>query len=318
MAYFRQIYGQASPERAYQVESLHYAYSWDGAHWITINHNQPVYIPEIDGQPANIRDPFLARGPEGDFHLLSTEGTYGGCSKSLLYARSHDLVHWEGARRLPVMESAPEAKNAWAPEFIYDPVQKDYFVFWSSTLAEKVWAGKHIWYTRTRDFQTFAPPRPLFDPGLNIIDAHIVPAAGKFYLFFKPDSDNATKYVRVAAADQLEGPYQILTEGVTPAVSEGPHVMRGSRPDLWYLFYDLAYTNAYGLSVSQDLIHWEIVHSLHFPEDTRHGSFLSISEDELALLLWQYDFRFLVETTGRATLDMAGTLPRESEVSTRI
>ncbi len=296
LAYFRQIYDRVSPERAYASESLHYAYSWDGAHWTAINHNRPVYFPVLDGCTVNIRDPFIGRGPDGSFHLLCTEGTQDSYGGSLVYAHSDDLIHWGKVHRIPIMEAIPGARVAWAPEFVYDPLCNDFFVFWSSTLAEEVREGKHIWCSRTPDFQVFSSPRPLFDPGLNVIDAHIVCADHRCLLFFKPDMTDETKYVGVAVADQLEGPYEMMAEGITPAVSEGPQVMRRSQPDAWYLYYDLAYENRYGLSISTDLAHWEPVGKVSFPEDARHGSFLSISEDELAMILWRYDFRFMVES----------------------
>jgi hypothetical protein len=54
-------------------------------------------------------------------------------------------------------------------------------------------------------------------------------------------------------------------------------------------------TNRYGLSLSNDLIHWDVNGDVSFPEDACNGSFLAIQEDELAALLWRFDFRFLVE-----------------------
>jgi hypothetical protein len=131
---------------------------------------------------------------------------------------------------------------------------------------------------------------------MNVIDAHIVPTDQRYLLFFMTGMGNELKTVRMAVAEQLDGPYEIVTGTIAPAGSEGPQVMRRCQPDAWYLYYDLAGTNRYGLSTSTDLDRWVPAAKVSFPGDARRGSFLSISEDELAMILWRYDFRFLVES----------------------
>jgi hypothetical protein len=47
-----------------------------------------------------MRDPFLMRGPDHEYHLV---GTWGWRGQSLGYAHSPDLVHWPEQREIPIM-----------------------------------------------------------------------------------------------------------------------------------------------------------------------------------------------------------------------
>ena len=137
LAYFRQIYShkvdttpagvtlvRLAPEDV-RIEALHLAYSYDGRHWTPLNDNRPT-LPASTLE-ERIRDPFLRRGPDGWFHLLAT---CGWSSKDIYYRRSRDLIHWEQPRYLPITDGLPQARNAWAPEWVWDHEQGNYFVFW--------------------------------------------------------------------------------------------------------------------------------------------------------------------------------------------
>ncbi len=293
-AYFRQIYSQRVDLTAEGVkftpltdedlliEALHLAYSHDGLHWTPLNGNQPV-LPSTF-QTDRIRDPFVRRGPDGNFHLLATGGM---AATDVYYARSRDLIHWDEHRSLSVMGSSEGARNAWAPEFLFDPDRHDYFVFWSSSHGRFGWYDSRIWCSRTTDFQSFSPPRVLFDPGFTVIDATIVPFEGTFYMFFKDErfgyKHGEHRFIQVATAANLEGPYTIATEPVTPSITEGPALMQ-AEDGQWYLFFDRCMENAYGVAVGHDLLHWQEAADPHFPPNARHGSILAVSEEELSML----------------------------------
>ena len=155
-AYFRQIYSHRvdlAPEgvqlvrlthESLSVEALHLAYSHDGLTWTPLNGNRPV-LPTTTAD-ERIRDPFVGRGVDGAFHLLATGG---GVATDIVYARSWDLIHWEHRRSVPIMSSVAGARNAWAPEFVFDPEHHDYCVFWSSSFGAHGWDDSRIWYART-------------------------------------------------------------------------------------------------------------------------------------------------------------------------
>ncbi len=294
LAYFRQIYThrvdltadgvQLFPLSAEQLlsEALHLAFSYDGLHWTALNRNQPIFTP---GDNQRIRDPFIRRGRDGNFHLLATGGW---AVTGMYYARSNDLIHWTDERTLPIMEQVPAARNVWAPEFIFDAQHNQYLVYWSSSRGKNGWDDSRIWYAHTLDFQTFSPPRVLFDPGYTVIDATIVPLSDACYMFFKDERfghvHGEHRYIQVAAAPSLAGPYTCVTAAVTPSITEGPTVMRAPESGQWYLMYDHCMDNRYGVSVSEDLLSWRVVDDIEFPPNARHGSVFSVTERELAKL----------------------------------
>jgi hypothetical protein len=84
------------------TDGLHLAYSVDGYHWDSIGGS--YLIPEVGGKL--MRDPSIARGKDGTFHLVWTTNWKG--DKGFGYASSKDLVHWSKQQFIPVMEHEPE------------------------------------------------------------------------------------------------------------------------------------------------------------------------------------------------------------------
>jgi hypothetical protein len=300
LAYFRQIYqGKVDVTEAAGVtvipltqekvlaESLHLAWSRDGRVWTALNDNRPVWPNPPTAH--RVRDPFVARGPaDGFFHLVATGGDK---KRGCLYARSRDLLDWEPPRSLPLMESVPQVRNVWAPEWVWDPEQENYFVFWSSSSGEHGWDDSRIWCARTADWETWTPPQVLFDPGYTVIDATITRHEGTFYLFFKDERfghkhGGEFRFIKVATAPVLDGPYTVATEAVTPSITEGPAVFRPNGDyGPWLLLCDHCMDNRYGAFASEDLLRWQPVGDAVFPPEARHGSVFAVTEDEFPALV---------------------------------
>ncbi len=77
-------------------DGLHLALSHDGFPWTPLNGDRSFLRPEI-GKKL-MRDPCLAQGPDGAFHLVWTTGWTAESGKVVGYARSRDLVHWSAPR----------------------------------------------------------------------------------------------------------------------------------------------------------------------------------------------------------------------------
>jgi hypothetical protein len=308
-AYFRQRYeGRVEIDaegRAHQVplpnpmkeEQLHLALSTDGRHWEPINGNRPVW-------DQHLRDPFMARGPDGLWHLVATggrSGSRGGQTNSgpaCLYATSRDLLKWDNVRSLHLMkgvrnEAGQMARNIWAPEWFLDRVTGEFVLLWSSSFEDAGWKRSRVWFARTRDWQTFTPAKTLFAPQYSVIDGTLLEHAGTYYLFHKEEEFSAKtgerRAIRLATADRLEGPYQIhqgpLNQGqIAPVITEGPTVIPDPQKPGWLLLYDYCMSNGYGVSSSPDLLHWSIEESVSLPPDARHGSIARLSAAEAALL----------------------------------
>ena len=295
LAYFRQIYSGRieTTEAGVEVvqlteeelcaEHLHLAYSADGRHWTALNGNSPTFM-RADG--GIIRDSFVQRGPDGWFRLV---GTGGPSPRSCFYARSENLMDWQDERQIPLMENHPEVCNVWATEWIYDAVQGNYFVFWSSSNGSEGWDDSRIWACRTADFQTFTAPFVLFDPGYTVIDATLIQKGDQWIMIFKDErfghQHGEHRFLKVATAAHLEGPYRVVTENITESITEGPAVLE-VEPECWLLLYDWCMANDYGASESRDLIHWRPLPKgeIAFPPNARHGSVFRITPAELTAL----------------------------------
>lgn len=262
-------------------EALHYAYSDDGLSWHALNGNRPVMRAEVGNK--SIRDPYIRQGPDGWFHLVSTNSWK---AVNLIYARSKDLLTWESQRLLPVMADVPETKNVWAPEFVYDEERNDYLIFWSSVTSPE--GHQRTWCCRTRNFESLTKPKVLFDPGYTQIDATIVQDKGTWHLIYKDERgenrrDTDNKAMRVAVSKCLEGPYKPVTGLVTPHLTEGPTVFRaGGR---WLMLYDHFMDHKWGAAESQNLKTWSVLEdALTVPDKARHGCVLSITKEQLGKL----------------------------------
>lgn len=253
-----------------------FATSTDGYHWTPANKGRPWYPVEQPGEL--MRDPFIARGPDHEFHMVWTWGWRG---QSIGYAHSPDLVHWSEQREIPLMAGTPGAANTWAPEIYWDAGKSKWLIVWSSTVEGRH-EGNRIYSTLTADFKTFSHPEIFFDPGYMVIDATILQTAGKYYLVFKDERlEPLHKQVKIAEGDTLEGPWRNISEALTEPWSEGP-----SAVDLggeYIIYYDhYRDPRRYEAIRSTDLRHWTpVTDRMTLPENAKHGGFLKLTAAEL-------------------------------------
>jgi hypothetical protein len=291
LAYFRSGINQTDMKRF-----LHYAYSRDGLHWYELNNNNGVWAKNLI-----VRDPFLNKGPDGKWHLVFTTGN----PSAIGYAESEDLINWSDGENIPVMKNYKNVVNAWAPEWTYDSSAGVYRIYWASTL-DSVKADNNKQYTcTTTDWKTFSDATLLFDPGYSVIDAHIAPYDGRFYMFYKDesllfDNDPVTNgsAIRTASAAKLEGPYMdISTDWVTPINTEGSTVLKLPNSDKWYHMYDYWSQGKFGIKEStniKDKDGWSrelTPSSYRFPFQVRHCSAAYLTEKELWRIIERYSLQ---------------------------
>jgi hypothetical protein len=281
------------------VDKLHIALSADGRHWTPLNGNNPVW-------EQRIRDPFVRKGPDGTWRILTTGGARGldrakvgpGC----LYATSPDLIHWQVEGPLPLMkdvrdESGALARNIWAPEWFYNDKTGEYMLIWSSSFKDAGWKDSRLWYCTTRDWKIFTPAKVLFDPPYSVIDGTLLEHSGTYYLFHKEEEFGAgtgeRRAIRLATSVKPEGPYTIiegpLNKGqIVPVITEGPTVMKDPARPGWLLLYDYCMTDRYGASRSTDLVHWTVEDDVSFPPEARHGCVTLLTPAEANAVLEYY------------------------------
>src|SRR4030095_5990155 len=151
------------------TDGLRLAYSYDGYHWTDFD--TTFLKPTVDDKV--MRDPSIARGPDGIYHLVFTSAWKG--SKSFGYASSSDLIHWSDQQRIPVMQYNSTTVNVWAPELFYDDEAKDFIIIWASTIPFRFPKGQEDednnhrrYFTVTKDFKSFSETKLFLDPGFSV------------------------------------------------------------------------------------------------------------------------------------------------------
>jgi len=281
-------------------DGLHLAGSADGYRWEALNGGRSYLQPTV-GKARLMRDPCIVRGPDGIYHMVWTSGWN---ETGIGYASSPDLVRWSAQRELPVMAHEPTTLNAWAPEIAWDEKRGEYLIFWSSTIpgrfpaseaaGDDAGANKYnhrIYATTTRDFVTFTPTRLFYDPGFSVIDATFLRTTLGDWLLVKDETRHPPrKYLQLARAAGLQGPFEPLGAPISPAGlwTEGPTALQVG--DDVIVYYDAYTTKHYGALRSRDLVHWEdVTAQMHFPDEgtprrMRHGTALQVPADVLARL----------------------------------
>jgi beta-xylosidase len=269
-------------------DGLYLSWSRDGYLWTPLNGDRPMLRPCV-GESRLMRDPSLALGPDGTFHLVWTTAWSG---KTLGHASSNDLIHWSEQRAVGVMLHEPHAENVWAPELFHDRRKAEWLLLWSTTItgrfpdeADMSHHNHRIYASTTKDFETFTPARLFFEPGFNVIDAALLEAGGRYYLFVKDERlKPAKKHLFIAESDRVEGPYHEISEPITGDWVEGPSPIKIG--DDYFCYFDRYRDNVYGAIVSRDLKHWtDVTDRVRFPQGYRHGSCVEVSKAVLERLL---------------------------------
>ena len=268
-------------------DGLHLAYSPDGLKWEALKDGKSLVAPTV-GNDKLMRDPFILQGKDGLFHMVWTSSWK---ERQIGYASSKDLINWSEQKAIPVMAHEPTAKNCWAPEMVYDPQNKNYIIFWATTIpgrhsdvasSESEKGLNHRMYcTTTSDFQNFSPTKIFFNPDFSVIDATILPKGNTFYMFLKNENSNPPeKNIRVTQSQHASGPYPIeVSAPITGKYwAEGPTALEVG--DYVYVYFDKYTEHKYGAVRSKNMKDWEDVSDkVSFPDGVRHGTAFKVSNE---------------------------------------
>ena len=272
-------------------DGLHLAYSRDGMNFKVLNNDNSFLTPKV-GVSKLMRDPCIIRTDDGIFHIVWTAGW---TERGIGYASSKDLINWSEQKYIRVMDKEPTAKNCWAPEIIYDKKNKQFLIFWATTIpgrfpeSEKsgdTGYNHRIYSVTTKDFKTFSDAKLFYDKGFNVIDATIVNTGKNYVMFIKDETkEPPQKNIRVTTSGSLYGPWSAPSTPITGKYwAEGPTSIKID--DTWYVYFDKYIEKKFGAVKSKDLIHWEdISDKITFPDGVRHGTIFEVNEKVLDRLL---------------------------------
>jgi hypothetical protein len=262
------------------TDGLRFVWSEDGYKWTEI---PGVFLKPGAGTSKLMRDPSLVGGPDGTFHLVWTTGWQG--DRGFGYARSKDLVHWSEQRFIPAMEHEPTTVNVWAPEVFYDAPRERFIICWASTIPgrfpdheEPHDNNQRMYYTTTRDFETFEPTKLFYDPDFSIIDATIVRPdanADDRYVLVLKDNSRPTRNLRAAFGSSPLGPWSDVSPPFTDQFTECPTVTKVG--DDWLIYYDAYQTGRYGAAKTRDFKTFvDATDDVEFPKGHKHGTVLVV------------------------------------------
>lgn len=259
-------------------DGLHLAWSPDGYHWSALNGGGSYLTPKV-GNSKLMRDPCVAQGPDGTYHMVWTSGWN---ENNIGHASTRDFITWTEQEEIPVMAHEPTVRNSWAPEIEYDSEREEFIIFWASTIPDRFTetAGSsedaynhRMYYTTTTDFETFAPTKLFLDPGFSVIDATFLKTRDRgLYLIIKDETlEPPRKYLQIAPAETMQGPFGEFSAPFTPEGrwAEGPSAIQIG--DEYLVYYDAYRDGHYSASRSTDLTTWEDVSDqMTFIEGDRH------------------------------------------------
>jgi len=256
---------------------LYLAMSTDGYHWDDLG--GPYLKPEV-GKQKVMRDPSVAQGPDGTFHMVWTSSWKGDLGFG--YASTKDFIHWSKEQFIPVMAYDTSTVNVWAPEIFYDDGKNNFIIVWASTIPYKFKKGEEeernnhrLYYTITKDFVTFSKTKLFFDPGYSVIDAMIVKRGKKDYVLLHKDNTRHFRNIRVSFGKSPLGPWSKSSDPFTSYKSEGPTVAKVGEDYL--IYYDSYGKKTYSAVKTTDFkIFKDISNQISLPIGHKHGTIFMV------------------------------------------
>ncbi|MDD3322526.1 MAG: glycoside hydrolase family 43 protein [Paludibacter sp.] len=255
------------------TEGLRFIYSEDGLIWDTI---PGIWLKPIVGNQKVLRDPSIAKTPDGVFHLVWTSSWKGDLGFG--YAESKDLIHWSKPRLIEVMKNEPTTINVWAPDIFYDNENNQFVVVWASCVpgkfpdgVEEIENNHRLYYITTKDFKTISDTKLLYEPGFSSIDATIVKRESSDYVLVFKDNTRPNRNLKIAFATSPTGPYRAPSTTFSEDFVEGPTVIK--KDNDYLIYFDEYKTSTYGAVKTNDFIHFQnISNKISVPVGHKHGT----------------------------------------------
>ena len=294
-------------------ENLYYAISDNGFDYTPINDGKMVMASDTVSNKKGIRDPYITRGQEGKFYMVTTDmkSEEGWDSnRGLVLYTSDDLINWKHSA-VHIPDRFPEWKNVtrvWAPEVIWDPSYENengtkgrYLVYFSMLTNDGKLDYDKIFYSYANDDFTdlMTDPVLLYDGGNATIDGDIIynDSTNRYHMVFKDEAHGGLYQVTsptLTAQNGSEpgsqwgdfsGPLQ-----QTDVAVEGAGLFRLADSGEWVLMYDCYGTGIYQFCTSEDLKNFKLHNQTQKSGifTPRHGSVIVITPEERDKLLKVY------------------------------
>lgn len=285
-------------------DGLHLLGSVDGYRWQPLAGGRSV-LPPLVGKEKLLRDPCVARGPDGLYHVVWTCGMW---EHGFGHAATSDFVHWTAPEFVPVMAHESTVRNVWAPELLFDAVQQQWVVFWASTIPGRypgiqASSGEvlehRLYSTTTRDWRTFTQVQLLVESHFSTIDGTFARRVdGQRFLLVVDDALVAPRpaeegeaplpphqCLRTLPADGWLGPFGAVGAPFSPSGVAGPTALWLG--DHFVVYYDRYRDGGYGAVRTTDFVTFEDVSArIALPPGVRHGTAFAVPPELLGSLQW--------------------------------
>lgn len=275
-----------------QNEGLHLAVSTDGLNWTPVKKDSTIFHP---GFGERFRDPTLIYDVKNPklIHMLWTTERKDGFG----IASSYNLTDWFDVMEVVINQHVEGVINTWAPELIWDEDNRQWVVYWGSSiegkfpetekLSKNPKANNRMYYAVSKDLKTWSAPALLQDFGFPSNDCYIYKLPvnhlrGKYIQFVKQiEKPGSLAYIRMAYADSLLSKYKLADEYLTKKYkfSEGPCIFGAG--DYFYMIVDLSQEHRMAMFRTKEVgvTEWEDVTDIaNFPLKAKHGCVLRISK----------------------------------------
>ena len=298
-------------------ENIFFAVSNDGLNYSELNDGKDV-LTSTKGEKG-LRDSFVMRSHEGDkFYLIATDLSIGrngdwtraqkSGSQAIMVWESKDLIHW-GNQRMVTLTDTIEAGCTWAPEAYYDEITGEYVVFWASKTTADNYGLQRIYYSKTRDFNTFTEPKVWIDrKTVSTIDTTIVSGNdGYLYRISKnegggtlPDGTKLTaSTVYMERSKSIFGEWEKVDSPSLEGIQgvEGPTAFKFNKDDVeedtWCVLLDHFGGSGYKPVITTDIAKgkFKTPEEYALPSAPRHGTVLNITSEEYDALVKEYGIK---------------------------
>lgn len=310
------------------THSLHFALSTDGYTFTAVNDGEPVVAGDTIASQKGIRDPHIARGPDGAFYLAMTdlhisgqrmgyrttrwerdqEKYDWGNNRGFVLMKSFDLINWTDSNVL-LTETFPELKEmgcAWAPQTIYDPEAGKMMIYFTMRIGH---GRTKLYYAYTDvDFTKLTTlPQILFEypnPEIQVLDADITHLPDGRYCMMYVAQENPGG-IKTAFSNSINKGYVYNPKWIDlePGACEAPNVWKRIGEEKWVLMYDIfsirphnfGFCEATDFVTFKDLGHFNkgVMKTTNF-SSPKHGAVIQITKKEAEKLAnhWGLNLEF--------------------------
>jgi hypothetical protein len=271
-----------------QTHCAYMAISRDGYTFTDLNNGSPIFDGTLLAEQKGVRDPHMARGPDGGFYLAMTDlhiagqragfrtnqwerpvEKYGwGNNRALVLMKSFDLIHWT-LSDFRVDKAFPELGDidcSWAPETVYDAAKGKMMVYFTIRYNNK---ECNLYWSHTDDAFTRLEAKPERIPDIGGLDGDITQVGDKFHLFYVSNAK-----ILHAVSDKINQGYKSEPKRIDPETvsTEAPNLFKRLGTDTYVLMYDVygARPNNMGFSETTDFVTYKNLG--HFNEGVMKGT----------------------------------------------